>query len=92
MSSNTDTAYVGVPIVEHSGLSVIGGYILCSLGLKYILANSGLGTFSFCNSIFERVECLSCVWLVIVVCPKLINICISRCLALSQVGLVSNLK
>ena len=55
MSSSTDAAYVGVPIVEHSGLNVIEGYILCIFGLKYILANAGSGLLISCMSILAKV-------------------------------------
>ena len=67
MSSSTDAAYVGVPIVEHSGLNVIGGYILCNFGLKYIPTNSGLVAFSFCSSMVAMVEYWRCVWSTIVI-------------------------
>ena len=92
MSKNTDTAFAGVLFVEHSGLSVIGWYILCSFGLKYILANAGFSTSSFCNSILDMVEYSNCVLLVSAMYPKLISICVKRCLALIYVGLVSNLQ
>ena len=32
-SSRTEVAYVGVPIEAQTGRSLMGGYILCSLGL-----------------------------------------------------------
>ena len=50
-------------MVEHMGRSWIGGYGLCSLGLKYSLANDGFSLFSSCSSMFaivEKVKLLLC--------------------------------
>ena len=56
MSSRVDAGWVGVLMVEHMGRSWIGGYGLCSLGLKYSLANDGLSLFSSCSRMFAIVE------------------------------------
>ena len=90
MSSSTEAAYVDVPTVEHTGLSVIGGYGLCSFGLKYILAKVGLGFDICCSSIFAMVDSFV-VFPIIVMYPNWISICVSFLRADSHVGLLINL-